>query len=248
MTTSDGRWQMADDASDDPKAGAPPDDSLDAKGKGRRRALQVLAAAAVAPALPAAMSAEPTAQPAIPVEAAEEQAVGGGPRGTPSDPDLLRPKFTWTNQLSAAELVTLSSLCDLIIPADGKSPSASAVGVPAYINHWVSAPYDGNQRELIRVRGGLAWLNTESRKRFGAPFARVTTAQRTQVCDDICFLPKAKEEHKAAARFFDRVRDLTAEGFYTTDTGMKDLGYVGNMALPKFDGPPPAVLEHLGLT
>ncbi|MBC7894227.1 MAG: gluconate 2-dehydrogenase subunit 3 family protein [Cytophagaceae bacterium] len=222
------------------------DDSLDAKGRSRRRALQVLAVAAVAPALPSAGAAEPSA-PTAGLEPGEEQAIAGGPRGTATDPDLLRPKFTWTNRLSAAELVTLAALCDMIIPADGKSPSASAVGVPAYINHWVSAPYDGNQRELIRVRGGLAWLNTESRKRFGKTFARATTGERTQVCDDICFLPRAKEEHKAAARFFDRVRDLTAEGFYTTDAGMKDLGYIGNMALPKFDGPPPAVLKHLGL-
>ena len=50
-----------------------------------------------------------------------------------------------------------------------------------------------------------------------------------------------------AAKFFDRVRNLTAEGFYTTDEGMKDIGYVGNVALPKFDGPPPEVLKHLGL-
>jgi hypothetical protein len=43
------------------------------------------------------------------------------------------------------------------------------------------------------------------------------------------------------------VRDLTAVGFYTTDAGMKDLQYIGNMALPKFTGPPPEVLKHLGL-
>lgn len=224
-----------------------PDDSLDAKGAGRRRALQVLAMAAMAPALPGAAPAMPAPDEPVTLLEEEAQAAAGGPRGTPSDPDLLRPKITWTNKLSAAELVTLTALCDMIIPADAKSPSASAVGVPAYINHWVSAPYDGNQRELIRVRGGLAWLNTESRKRFGKTFARATNAERTQICDEICFLPKAKEEHKAAARFFDRVRDLTAEGFYTTDAGMRDIGYVGNVAMPTFDGPPPAVLKHLGL-
>lgn len=234
--TADGRRQAADDA-------------LDARGHGRRRALQVLAVAAVAPVLPASMPEGPARTPIDAAEPTEEelQAAASGPRGTPGDPDLLRPKFTWTNKLSAAELVTLTALCDMIIPADAKSPSAAAVGVPAYINHWVSAPYDGNQRELIRVRGGLAWLNTESRRRFGKTFARASNAERTQICDDICYVPNAKEEHKAAARFFDRVRDLTSEGFYTTDAGMKDIGYIGNVAMPKFDGPPPAVLKHLGL-
>jgi hypothetical protein len=49
------------------------------------------------------------------------------------------------------------------------------------------------------------------------------------------------------ARFFDMVRDLTATGFYTTVEGMRDIGYVGNTPLDRFDGPPPEVLRRLGL-
>lgn len=236
--------------SDDTKDGSGPttDGSEPVAGMGRRAALKVLASTAVAlpsasllPALP------PNAPPAVAPEPPAE-APATGPRGTAWDPDLVRPRVRWTNKLSAAELVTLTTLCDMIIPADSRSPSASAVGVPAYINEVVSAPYDWGERDLVQLRGGLAWLNTESKRRFRRTFARLTMAQRTAICDDICYLPKAKDEHKAAARFFDRVRDLTAEGFYTTDAGMKDIGYVGNMALPKFEGPPPAVLKHLGLT
>ena len=36
-------------------------------------------------------------------------------------------------------------------------------------------------------------------------------------------------------------------GYYTTDTGTKDVGYVGNVALSTFDGPPTEVLEKLGI-
>ena len=140
-----------------------------------------------------------------------------------------------------------SAAVDTIIPADSKSPSASAVGVPAWINEYVSAPYDGQMRDLIRVRGGLVWLNVESNKRFGKSFGGLSVQERAQICDDICYLPKAKPEFQSAARFFDLVRDLAAVGFYTTDAGMKDLQYIGNMALPRFDGPPPEVLKHLGL-
>ena len=42
-------------------------------------------------------------------------------------------------------------------------------------------------------------------------------------------------------------RDLTAGGFYTTPAGTKDLRYVGNVALERFDGPPPEVLAMVGL-
>ena len=158
-----------------------------------------------------------------------------------------KPPTIGPRKLSARELATLSVLCDTIIPADDKSPAASTVGVPAYINEYVSAPYDGQMRDLVRVRGGLAWLNTESNERFGKPFIRLSAAERSQVCDDICYLPRAKPEFQAAARFFDLIRDLTAVGFYTTDAGMRDLQYIGNMALPKWDGPPPEVLRHLNL-
>ena len=135
----------------------------------------------------------------------------------------------------------------MIIPADAHSPSASSLGAPAYINEHVSAPLEGSARDLVRVRGGVAWLNVESTRRFGRAFARLTTAQKTQICDDICFVPKAKPEFRQGARFFSLVRNLTATAFYTTDEGMKDIGYVGNVALPKWDPPPRAVLKHLGL-
>jgi len=225
-------------------------------GMGRRAALKALATTAVALPMVGSLAACSPDSRSLPVVDAGKAPSGGvdangvplaGPRGTKSDPDLLKPKIDWPLQLTASEMATLTALCDMIIPADDKSPAASAVGVPAYINEYVSAPAEWYQKALVQVRGGLIWINVESNKRFGKAFAELSAAQRTAICDDICYAPKAKPEFKQAAQFFDRVRDLTAEGFYTTDEGMKDIGYVGNVALPSFDGPPPEVLKHLGL-
>jgi hypothetical protein len=69
----------------------------------------------------------------------------------------------------------------------------------------------------------------------------------TAICDDICHVPEAKGELEQAARFFARFRDLTVGGFYTTPAGMRDIQYIGNVALPRFDGPPPEVLRRVGL-
>jgi hypothetical protein len=218
------------------------------RGVSRRAALKVLGAAATFGLAASESVAQGAAAPLPQATGPAVPPVAGGPRGTPTDPDLLHPKAAWPRKLTASELATLSALCDTIIPADAKSPSASVVGVPAYINEYVSAPYDGQRRDLIRVRGGLAWLKLESSKRFKRPFTRLSGAERAQICDDICYLPKAGPEFQAAARFFDLIRDLTAVGFYTTNEGMQDLQYIGNMALPKFDPPPRAVLRHLGLT
>lgn len=218
----------------------------DGKAVGRRDALKAIAAAGGLAATDRSAHAQNPAAVQAKVPAQTLPAVG--PRRTPTDPDLLHPTAPWPRKLSPSEVATLAALCDTILPADARSPSASSVGVPAYINEYVSAPYDGQMRDLIRVRGGLSWLNLESMKRFGRTWTRATSAQRTQICDDICFLPKAKPEFQAAARFFDLIRDLTAVGFYTTDAGMKDLQYIGNMALPRFEGPPAEVMRHLGLT
>ena len=210
----------------------------------RRDALKAMVAAAGAlPVLDAALAQAQGTPAQQPAQAATPRR--GVPRGDAWDPDVMRPKKDWPRKLSATELLTLSALCDMIIPADAKSPSASTVGVPAWINEYVS--HDSQQNSLVRVRGGLAWLNLESMKRFGKSFRTCTAAQRTAICDDICYLPNAKPEFQSGARFFDLVRDLTAVGFYTTPDGMRDLGYIGNVALPKFPEVSADIRERLGV-
>ena len=217
-------------------------------GIARRDALKAIAAAAMVPMLPEAAAAAPmapAARPPLPMLDEVQQAKRKGPRGTPSDPVLQVAKADWPNKLQLRELATLSALCDMIIPADAKSPAASAVGAPAYINEWASRP--GGDASLVRVRGGLAWLDRESTTRFGKRFHLATNAQRTAICDDICYLPKAKPEHQFAAQFFDTIRDQTATAFYTTPQGWKDLGYIGNVAMPTFKGPNAEIRRKLGL-
>lgn len=219
-----------------------------AHGIARRDALKAMAAVAMVPMLPDAATAAPVAPAArapLPMLDEAQQAKRKGPRGTPSDPVLQVAKADWPNKLQARELATLSALCDMIIPADAKSPAASAVGAPAYINEWASRP--GGDASLVRVRGGLAWLDRESSTRFGTRFHLATNAQRTAICDDICYLPKAKPEHQFAAQFFDTIRDQTATAFYTTPQGWKDLGYIGNVAMPKFEGPNAEIRRKIGV-
>jgi len=216
----------------------------------RRDALKLLAAGTAAAAIPA--SATPLAGQALPVlEAAtatpSPQAPAKGPRGTPTDPDLLRPKVWWPKLLTPDELVTIAALCDLIIPADERSPAASTVGAPDYINEHVSAPYDGQRRELVTLRGGLVWLDGESGRRFGQRFAACTVAQQTAICEDIHYAAEARPEFRAAAGFFNLVRNLTATAFYSTTEGKQDLGYRGNTPQAAWNGPPPEVLRHIGM-
>ncbi|MEP6622027.1 MAG: gluconate 2-dehydrogenase subunit 3 family protein [bacterium] len=171
-------------------------------------------------------------------------------KGYGLDPNLLKtykPGALWPLALSRTQRRTAAALCDVIIPAEGGTPSASALGVHDFINEWISAPYPAHDRDRKLIVDGLAWMDEESTRRFAAPFYKLSMKHQHAICDDICYEPKAAEQFKSAAAFFRRYRDLTAGGFYTTPEGMKDIGYVGNVALPAFKGPPREVLDRLGL-
>ena len=182
---------------------------------------------------------------AMAAEATPKTAVGYG-----TDPDLIRsykPGDVWALTFNDPQRRAATALCDVIIPADEKSPAPSKLGVPDFIDEWISAPYPGHDADKTTVLDGLKWLDAESQKRFGNDFADLVLKQKTAICDDICSFGKAKPEFKQAAQFFRKFRDLTAGGFYSTPEGMKDIGYVGNVPIATFEGPTPEALKHLGL-
>jgi len=171
-------------------------------------------------------------------------------RGYGTDPDLLKdykPGDLWPLTFTREQHRAVAALCDVIIPADDKSPSASSLGVADFIDEWISAPYPEQQTDREEILQGLGWLDRESGRRFGKEFVDLDDRQKHNICDDICIAPKTRPDFTAAARFFARFRNLTAGGFYTTPQGWKDIQYLGNVALAKFDGPPPEVLKYLNL-
>lgn len=171
-------------------------------------------------------------------------------KGYGTDPDLLKawkPGDAWPLTFNAAQRTAAAALCDVILPADAHGPAASTLGTHDFIDEWISAPYPGHDADRKSIVDGLAWLESESQKRFKAGFVRLDARQKSAICDDICHLPDAKPEHRAGAQFFRRFRDLAAGGYYATPEGMKDIGYTGNVAMEKYEGPPPEVLRKLGI-
>jgi hypothetical protein len=171
-------------------------------------------------------------------------------KGYGTDPDLLKTYTSgelWPLTLTAAQQTTAATLCDVIIPADAKGPSASSLKVQDFIDEWISAPYPGHDADKALVLDGLRWLDDEGQRRFQQTFTTLSATQQAALCDDICYLPNAKPEHRRAAQFFQRFRDLAASGYYSTPEGMRDIGYTGNVALEKYEGPTPEALKHLGL-
>lgn len=173
-------------------------------------------------------------------------------RGYGTDPNLIQTYQLgdlWPLTFTPQQWSTAKVVCDLIIPGDASSPSASDVGVVDFIDEWISAPYKQHRADHVVVLEGLEWLDHEAAGRYGSEksFVTLSLAQQTAICDDICFVGKAQPRFLDAAKFFARYRDLTAGGFYTTPQGREDLRYVGNVPLPRFDGPPLEVLKKVGL-
>ena len=173
-----------------------------------------------------------------------------GHSGYGTDPDMMKAYKAgdyWPLTFTSEERRLVAALCDVLLPADELSPSASGVGVTDFMDEWVSAPYPDNLKDRTLIMEGLGWLDGESRRTFGKTFADATDNLRESLCAAIAHEPAEGAEPKSRWDFFKRFRNLTAAGFYTTPIGMKDLGYVGNVVLAKFEGPPADLVARLGL-
>ncbi len=144
---------------------------------------------------------------------------------------------------SAAEWPTVRLLSDYIIPRDDRSGSATDAGVPEFID-FIMIDQPGQQ---MPVRGGLHWLDTRCRDRFGAAFASCKPEQQRTALDEIAWPGRAEAEVSQGVAFFTRFRDLTASGFWSSRIGYADLQYIGNTFVQDWRGCPTAALEKLGV-
>jgi gluconate 2-dehydrogenase gamma chain len=152
------------------------------------------------------------------------------------------PKF-----FNAGEWKTVRMLVDYIIPADSRSGSATDAKVPEYID-FLMADKEASDWSKVAMRGGLGWLDFECVERFGTTFTRSTDVQRRQVLDDIAWPAKAKPEYSHGVAFFNRMRDLTGSGFFSSKMGWDDVRYVGNVFNPGWNGCPPEANAKLGVS
>lgn len=142
-----------------------------------------------------------------------------------------------------AELETLAILCDIILPASADFGSATDAGVPQFIE-FMAKDLPSHQ---LPLRGGLMWLDNRSNAKFGLTFRSGSPEQQLELIDEIAFPQEAAPEVAHGVSFFSLMRNLTLTGYYTTEMGIKDLGYVGNTPTV-WDGVPDEVLEEHGLS
>ncbi|MDP4282873.1 MAG: gluconate 2-dehydrogenase subunit 3 family protein [Bacteroidota bacterium] len=140
------------------------------------------------------------------------------------------------------EMQTITILGDIIIPKDEVSGSASDAKVPDFIEFIVK----DKPEHKVPMRGGLHWLDMQCLKRYQNSFAECNAQQQMEMVDEIAWPKKAKPEMGPGVNFFNLVRNLTATGFYTSEIGGKDVGYIGNTP-NQWNGVPDDVLKKHNL-
>jgi len=156
-------------------------------------------------------------------------------KGYGTDPILTKPaRAPWPRLLTKDELTAAAILADFILPASATAPAASALGVPDFIDEWVSAPYPDQVKDRPVIRDGLKALMPEVLKGDAAKRSAALAA-----------LPASTDP--ATKAFWKKFRHLTIGAYYTTEAGFKDIGYIGNVARASDPGPSAevkAVLER----
>lgn len=140
------------------------------------------------------------------------------------------------------EMATITVIGDIIIPKDDISGSASDAKVPEFIEFIVK----DMPEHQVPMRGGLRWLDMQCLKRYEKGFKDCSKEQQIEMVDDIAYPNKIKPGMEQGVAFFSYIRDLVATGFYTSQIGVKDLGYVGN-APNQWNGVPDDVLKKHNL-
>ncbi len=155
------------------------------------------------------------------------------------------PKF-----FTEHEMKTITVLGDIILPKDAVSGSASDAKVPDFIEFIVK----DMPEHQTPLRGGLRWLDMQSLSRFEKSFVDCDQKQQIEIVEDIAY-PVLKDSLKPGRKikpgmeqgiaFFSKMRDMVMTGFYTSEIGVKDIGYMGNTP-NQWNGVPDDVLKQYG--
>jgi hypothetical protein len=202
----------------------------------RRESIKALALGAIsATALPLLDACSPEKKPEV--KPAAGSTIDRHPYEKARDEKLMSEKF-----FDEHEMATIAVLADIIIPKDETSGSATEAGVPAFIEFIVK----DMPRHQLPMRGGLKWLDVQCMKRHNKAFVDCASNEQLAIVDEIAYPALAKPEMKQGVAFFNLMRDLTATGFFTSEIGLKDLGYAGNKP-NRWDGVPQEVLDQYGV-
>jgi len=157
-------------------------------------------------------------------------------RGYGTDPKLVDPKVAWPRTLTKQQLATLAAVCNIVLPATDSMPSGIEAKVPEFVDEWVSAPYPDQKAARARTLSALTALDVRARAAGQRSFA---------TAPDPAALFTAAWDAPTTGRSMRDLVQLLSGGYASSNVGMVAIGYVGNVPLERFEGPPPDVVAKI---
>ncbi|MGZ0017749.1 gluconate 2-dehydrogenase subunit 3 family protein [Yeosuana sp. AK3] len=162
---------------------------------------------------------------------------GRTPKEAAFDEELLLDQF-----FEAQELQTIKTLSNLILPPNEQGTIEQA-GVVEFIEFMAKDVPEFQ----VKIRGGLMWMNGYCNTHYQATFVNSTEVQQKELLDKIAFPDMEVEVQVQEVQFFSLMRNLVLTGYFTSEVGIKELDYKGN--IPNvWDGVPQDVLEAHGMS
>jgi len=166
-----------------------------------------------------------------------EYTYGRTPKEKAYDEELMSEQF-----FEDSEKETIRTLANLILPPN-ENGNIEQAGVADFIEFMAKDVPEFQ----VKIRGGLMWLNIYCNAKYNMVFTKCTEDQQKAVLDSIAFPDPNANEQVQEVQFFSLMRNLVLTGYFTSEVGIKELGYVGNTP-NNWDGVPQEVLDDHGLS
>lgn len=161
-----------------------------------------------------------------------------------TNPGTYSPRF-----LEPQQYALLSRLVDIILPPDDLSGNiqvagALQAGVPEFIDFMLV--HDPTIQYQFRI--GLTWVEARSIELYQKPFLGLSEGDQTRLLRPLAYKAQFELGQEDGRAFFTLLRRYTVIGFYTSRTGMEQLGSPGLKFYAESPGcPHPDDPEHLRL-
>jgi hypothetical protein len=134
--------------------------------------------------------------------------------------------------LDAHQSETLVSLAEQIVPG------STSAGVNRFVDRLLSVDTQENQRTFLNALGAI---EGESIHRFGRPWKSLTPAQQVELLTAASTAePGVKDAkgivHPTLRHHFDHLKAWISGAFFSSEIGMRELGWTGNVFHASFPG------------
>jgi hypothetical protein len=127
--------------------------------------------------------------------------------------------------LNAHEFATTKSLADRIVPGASKAKSVE------FIDQLLAVDTQSNQRGFLNALGSFEGKAIEKSK---GPWTKLTPAQQ----DEILTEASTAESGTRLRDHFDLLKGWISGAYYSSEIGMRELGWTGNVMFAEFPGCP----------